>query len=185
MKDVRDPRDELIDHLGALGVMARGLTDNKHRADDLVQDTIAKAWDKIETFAPGTNMRAWLYTILRNTLYSDRRKSGREVSDRNERFTNQLSEKPTHDGRLLLRNFCHVFCQLNIEQREALLLVGAQGFTYEETAEICGVSVGTVKSRVCRGRKILSERLYLEAEASIVETDNVIIAVTSTRLRIW
>lgn len=185
MQEAPNPRDELVDHLGALRVMAGALSGTKHRADDLVQDTIVKAWGNIDTFAPGTDMRAWLYTILRNTLYSDHRKAGREIADLDGEFTAQLSEKPAHDGRLLLHNFCSVFRRLKLEQREALLLVGAQGFTYEEAAEICGVSAGTVKSRVCRARKFLIQSLSLETDGSIVETDNVVFAVTALRQRIW
>ena len=185
MANARTPRDALFDHLGALRVMARALVDSEHRADDLVQDTMVKAWRNIDTFAPGTNMRAWLYTILRNTLYSDFRKEGREVADLDGKFAAQLSEKPAHDGRLQLHDLCEAFRHLTLEQREALLLVGAQGFSYEEAAEICGVSVGTVKSRVCRGRRFLIERLCLEADPHIVETDSLMIAVTAARSRIW
>ncbi|MGB0903406.1 MAG: sigma-70 family RNA polymerase sigma factor, partial [Mangrovicoccus sp.] len=91
--DFRDPRDELVEHLPSLRAFAMSLTRNNSRADDLVQDTILKAWSKIESFQPGTNLRAWLFTILRNTYYSDRRKASREVEDVDGVMTASLSEK--------------------------------------------------------------------------------------------
>ena len=100
-----DPRDELVEHLPALRAFALSLTRNGAVADDMVQDTLVKAWSKISSFEPGTNMRAWLFTILRNTYYSNRRKAGREVSDAEGVFTESLSEKPAHDGRLQMADF--------------------------------------------------------------------------------
>jgi len=157
-----DPRDEIVEHLPALRAFSFSLTRNGALADDMVQDTLVKAWTKIGTFEQGTNMRAWLFTILRNTYYSNRRKAGREVSDSEGVFTESLSEKPAHDGRLQMADFRRAFILLSDEQREALILVGAQGFSYEEAAETCGVAVGTIKSRVNRARARLSELLQLD-----------------------
>lgn len=123
-----DPRDELVDHLGAMRAFAISLTRNTAMADDLVQDTLVKAWTNIEKFEEGSNMRAWLFTILRNTYYSLRRKRRREVEDADGVLSEQLSQKPDHDGRLNMRDFNTAFAQLNDEQREALVLVGAGGF---------------------------------------------------------
>ena len=145
-----DPRDELVEHLPAMRAFAISLTRNGSLADDMVQDTVVKAWTNIEKFQPGTNMRAWLFTILRNTYYSSRRKSNREVSDVDGVFTEGLAEKPAHDGHLQMMDFREALAKLKVEQREALLLIGASGFSYEEAAEMCGVAVGTIKSRTMR-----------------------------------
>lgn len=172
-----DPRDELVDHLPALRAFALSLTRNGATADDLVQDTIVKAWTNIEKFQVGTNMRAWLFTILRNTFYSNCRKAKREVPDVDGVFTAQLAEKPAHDGRLQLADFRRAFEQLPDEQREALILVGASGFSYEEAAEMCGCAIGTIKSRANRGRGKLAELLQLEEGEELTMTDNATVAV--------
>lgn len=158
----RDPREEIADHLGALRAFAISLTRNVSAADDLVQDTIVKAWTHIDKFQPGSNLRAWLFTILRNTFYSDRRKMRREVADPEGVHAATLCEKPSHDGRLALADFRRAFDQLSPEHREVLILVGASGFAYEEAAEMMGVAVGTVKSRANRARARLAEMLGLE-----------------------
>lgn len=174
-----DPRDEIVTHLPALRAFALSLTRNGASADDLVQDAIVKAWRNIEKFTVGTNMRAWLFTILRNTYYSDRRRAKREVSDPDGVFAGKLSSKPDHDGRLAMRDFFTAFAQLPDEQREALVLVGASGFAYEEAAETCGVAVGTIKSRVNRGRKRLVELLQLSDEETMEMTDRATVAVVN------
>lgn len=168
----QNPRDELVTHLGALRAFALNLTRNDATADDLVQDTIVKAWKNIDRFEVGTNMRAWLYTILRNTFYSDYRKKRREVQDSDGIFAATLSVKPDHDGRLAMGDFMKAFDQLNDEQREALTLVGASGYAYHEAAEICGVATGTMKSRVGRARARLAELLEFEQKEFLDFSDN-------------
>ena len=158
-----DPRDELPDHLPALRAFAISLTRNVSTADDLVQDTIVKAWTNIEKFEPGTNMRAWLFTILRNTFFSDQRKKKREVPDPDGIHAGRLFVRPAHDGQLAFAEFAAAFDQLSPEHREVLILVGASGFSYEEAAQMIGVAVGTVKSRTNRARARLCELLGLEA----------------------
>lgn len=158
----RDPRDEIPDHLSALRAFAISLTRNVAAADDLVQDTIVKAWTNLDKFQSGSNMRAWLFTILRNTFYSDRRKTRREVEDPDGLHAAGLYEKPQHDGKLAFEEFRAAFGQLSAEHREVLILVGASGFAYEEAAEMMGVAVGTVKSRANRARARLAELLGLE-----------------------
>ena len=158
-----DPRDEIQEHLKPLRAFALSLTRNPANADDLVQDTIVKAWTKIGTFQPGTNMRAWLFTILRNTFYSERRKRKREVADSDGTYADTLFEKPSHDGRLAMGDFRRAFDQLSAEHREVLILVGASGFGYDEAAEMMGVAVGTVKSRASRARARLADLMHLEA----------------------
>ncbi|RSK30730.1 RNA polymerase sigma factor [Rhodovulum iodosum] len=166
-----DPRDELIEHLPAMRAFALSLTRNGATADDLVQDALVKAWDNLDKFEPGTNMRAWLFTILRNTYYSLHRKRKREVEDPDGVLASHLSEKPHHDGRLALEDFKTAFAELTDEQREALILVGAEGFSYEEAAATCGCAVGTIKSRVNRARARLAELMHLDDTDDLEMTD--------------
>lgn len=170
------PRDELVDHLPALRAFALSLTREGASADDLVQDTIVKAWTNMDKFQAGTNLRAWLFTILRNTFYSARRKTKREVSDADGIHAARLATRPEHDGRLAMTDFRAAFAQLPDEQREALILVGASGFSYEEAAEMTGVAVGTVKSRANRGRRRLADLLHLEAGEELEMTDRTTLA---------
>ncbi len=171
-----DPRDELVSHLAALRAFALSLTREGSSADDLVQDTIVKAWSNIDKFEVGTNLRAWLFTILRNTFYSGRRKARREVSDSDGIHAAKLATRPDHDGRLAMRDFRNAFDQLGDEQREALILVGASGFSYEEAAAMTGVAIGTVKSRANRGRRRLAELLHLDEGEEYALTDQATLA---------
>ena len=172
-----DPRDELVDHLPALRAFALSLTREGSSADDLVQDTIIKAWTNIDKFQAGTNLRAWLFTILRNTFYSARRKTRREVSDTDGIHASRQATRPEHDGRLAMNDFRVAFAQLPDEQREALILVGASGFSYDEAARMTGVAVGTVKSRANRGRRRLAELLHLADGEELDMTDRATLAV--------
>ena len=177
--DDRDPRDQLVDHLPALRAFALSLTREGASADDLVQDTIVKAWTNMDKFQAGTNLRAWMFTILRNTFYSARRKTKREVSDSDGIHASRQATRPDHDGRLALKDFRAAFEQLPDEQREALILVGASGFSYEQAAEMTGVAVGTVKSRANRGRRKLAELLDLSGADDLDRTDQATLAVMS------
>ncbi|WP_208351509.1 RNA polymerase sigma factor [Pseudaestuariivita rosea] len=176
-----DPREELVEHLPAMRAFAVSLTRNRAAADDLVQDAVVKAWSNMDKFQAGTNMRAWLFTILRNTFYSNRRKLKREVEDIDGVHAAQLSQKPAHDGRLQMNDFHVAFDQLPDEQREALILVGASGFAYDEAAEMCGCAVGTIKSRVKRARKRLAELMHLNEDEALEMTDAVTVAVVSAK----
>lgn len=176
-----DPRDELVEHLGAMRAFAMSLTRNSALADDMVQDALVKAWSKIDTFEAGTNMRAWLFTILRNTYYSHHRKARREVADVDGVLSEAMAQKPDHDGRLQMRDFNAAFDMLNDEQREALVLVGAGGFSYEEAAETCGVAVGTIKSRVNRARKQLVEILQMSDDEVMEATDIVTTGIVTNQ----
>jgi RNA polymerase sigma-70 factor (ECF subfamily) len=174
----RDPRDELPEHLAALRAFALSLTRNSATADDLVQDTIVKAWTNLDKFEAGSNMRAWLFTILRNTFYSMKRKTRREVADPEGVHAAGLYDKPAHDGRLAFGEFTAAFDRLSAEHREVLILVGASGFSYEEAAGMMGVAVGTVKSRANRARARLAELLGLEqGEDILAEADGATRAV--------
>jgi len=177
-----DPRDELVQHLPALRAFAMSLTRNSAGADDLVQDTIEKAWKNIGSFTPGTNLRAWLFTIQRNAFYSSRRKVKREVEDIDGAMAGAMSEKPAHDGRLAMNDFRKAFEKLPDEQREALILVGGEGFAYEEAAQMCGVAVGTIKSRANRGRKRLAQLLHLaEGEDPTISDANTVSGMAQAR----
>ncbi|SPF79564.1 RNA polymerase sigma factor [Pseudoprimorskyibacter insulae] len=179
-----DPRDEILEHLQGMRAFAMSLTRNSAAADDLVQDTIVKAWKNFGSFQQGTNMRAWLFTILRNTFYSAKRKSNREVEDVDGVFAATLSVKPSHDGRLAMKDFEKAFALLPLEQREALILIGASELTYEEAAETCGVAIGTIKSRVNRGRAKLVELLDMSNDEPMELTDNATVAVITAGLSV-
>ena len=175
---IPDPRDALVNHLGSLRAFAISLCRNVAAADDLVQDTIVKAWTNIDKFQPGTNMQAWLFTILRNTYFSSLRKTRREVADPDGIHAASLFTKPDHDGRLALTDFRRAFDQLSPEHREVLILVGASGFTCDEAAEMIGVAVGTVKSRTNRARKRLADLMGLaEGEDVLSGPDSSTMAV--------
>jgi len=172
-----DPKDELIALLPNLRGFAMSLARNSSVADDVMQDTILKAWSRIDQFEPGTNMKAWLFTILRNTYYTRHKKMKREVADVDGAFSSKLSVKPDHDGRLQLRDFRTAFETLPLEQREALILVGAQGFSYEEAAATAGVALGTIKSRVNRARAALVDLMDLNGAESLEMTDTSTLSV--------
>lgn len=175
-----DPKDELVTHLPALRAFALSLTRNRATADDMMQDAVLKAWSNMDKFQPGTNMRAWLFTILRNNYYSSRRKLNREVADVDNVFSDTLSVKPDHDGRLQMMDFKVAFDQLADEHREALILVGASGFSYDDAAEMCGVATGTMKSRVNRARAKLTELLQLDEDQALELTDSATMAVVGS-----
>jgi len=174
-----DPRDAIVDHLPNLRAFACSLTQNSADADDLVQDAVIKAWRKFHLFEEGTNLQAWLFTILRNTFYSDLRRLRRESVGRLDDAARLLSEKPQHDSRLGMRDFNRAFSLLPPEQREALTLVGASGLTYEDAANMCNVPIGTIKSRLNRGRARLHELLNTETSADLVSTDKATLAVVT------
>ncbi len=139
---------ELLSTLPSLRAFAVSLSGRHDKADDLVQDTVMKAWAKQDSFEMGTNMKAWLFTILRNEFYSQMRKRGREVQDTDGAFTERMAVHPSQYGIMDLGDFRRALDQLPDDQREAIILIGASGFSYEEAAEICKCAIGTMKSRV-------------------------------------
>jgi RNA polymerase sigma-70 factor (ECF subfamily) len=160
-------RDALLAAVPSLRAFAISLSGNVDRADDLVQDTLVRAIANAHRFEPGTNLNAWLFTILRNLFHSEYRKRRREVEDPDGVYAEQLTSQPEQGARLDFEDFRSALATRPSEQREALLLVGASGFSYEETAAICGCAVGTVKSRVNRARSRLSGMLHLDAAEDI------------------
>ena len=158
----RSVRDGILATLPSLRAFAISLSGNVDRADDLVQETLLRALANIDSFEPGTNLPAWLFTILRNLFRSEYRKRRREVEDSDGRFAETLKTHPEQNSHIEFQEFQQALAKLPPDQREALILIGASGFSYEETAEICGCAVGTVKSRVNRARVKLAELLSIE-----------------------
>jgi RNA polymerase sigma-70 factor (ECF subfamily) len=156
-------RDQILAAIPSLRAFAISLSGNVDRADDLVQETILRALANIESFQPGTNMPAWLFTILRNLFRSEYRKRRREVEDADGSLAETLTSNPDQIGRVEFTEFRTALAQLPAEQREALILVGASGFSYEEAADICECAVGTIKSRVNRARSRLAKLLEVES----------------------
>lgn len=159
-----DFRSELLSVIPNLRAFAMSLVGAADRADDLVQETLVRAWDKRDSFTPGTNLKGWLFTILRNEFYSQMRKRKREVADPEGAMAARLSTHPEQVGKLDMEDFKSAINTLPDDQREALILVGASGFSYEEAAEICGCAIGTIKSRVSRARAQLANLLKLEGD---------------------
>ncbi|MBE7184801.1 MAG: sigma-70 family RNA polymerase sigma factor [Methylobacterium mesophilicum] len=158
-------KQDLLGAIPSLRAFAVSLSQNADKADDLVQETLVKAWDKHESFQPGTNLKAWLFTILRNEFYSQMRKRGREVQDSDGVMTGRLAVHPSQHGMLDLKDFRGALEQLPEDQREAIILIGASGFSYEEAAEICNCAVGTIKSRVSRARTRLQDILKISGDS--------------------
>ena len=146
-------RETMLAAVPSLRAFAISLCGNVDRADDLVQEALLRALANLSSFQPGTNMSAWLFTILRNLFRSEYRKRRREVEDVDGSYADQLTSLPEQTGRLELDEFREALNLLPPEQRESLILVGATGFSYEEAAQICGCAVGTIKSRVNRARR--------------------------------
>ena len=155
-------RDALLAAVPSLRAFAISLCGQVDRADDLVQDTLLRALSNIDRFERGTNLNAWLFTILRNLFHSEYRKRRREVEDPDGSYAGRLKVQPEQGSRLDFEDFRTALNQLPHDQREALLLVGASGFSYEEAATICGCAVGTIKSRVNRARSRLATPLAVE-----------------------
>ena len=164
-------KSELIELLPSLRAFARSLAHNAAQADDLVQDTLVKALANVDRFEQGTNLRAWLFTILRNHYYSQLRKSKREIADVDGYHAARIAVRPAQDGSVDLEDFKAAFAQLASDHREVLMLVGASGCSYEEAAQICGCAVGTIKSRVNRARRRLSALLGLGEDGDAIIPD--------------
>ena len=150
-------REAMLGAVPSLRAFAISLSGNVDRADDLVQETLLRAMANIDSFQPGTNLPAWLFTILRNLFRSEYRKRRREVEDADGSYAESLKSYPEQHGRIEFEEFRVALMKLPADQREALILVGASGFSYEETAAICECAVGTIKSRVNRARRRLAE----------------------------
>ncbi len=149
-------RDQIITIIPSLRAFARGLCGNRELADDLAQDAMMRAWAAHESFTPGTNFRAWIFMILRNQFYTTMRKNSRMTSWDPEAAERLLVEAAPQQHHIHITDVEKALRKLPAEQREILLLVGAGGASYEEAAEITGCAIGTVKSRLARGRVALA-----------------------------
>ncbi|MCW6507031.1 sigma-70 family RNA polymerase sigma factor [Hyphomicrobiales bacterium BP6-180914] len=157
----------MLSTIPSLRAFAFSLCGNADRADDLVQETLMKAWINQNSFTQGTSMSAWLFTILRNVFYSEYRKRRREVEDAEGTMAARLVSVPEQNGHMDLQDLRAALQKLPPEQREALILVGGSGFAYEEAAQICGCALGTLKSRVNRARNAIAALLAIETSSEI------------------
>ncbi|MGI4798401.1 MAG: sigma-70 family RNA polymerase sigma factor [Janthinobacterium lividum] len=162
-------RAAIIGLLPDLRGFARFLVRDRVMADDLVQDALVRALSALEQFQAGTNLKAWLFTIVRNTFYEGARRRKRETIVMQEQRPADESERPAVEGRAAMRELQSLIWTLPPLLREALILVGAQEMTYDEAALVCGVPVGTIKARVSRGRTALAAAMR-RAEG---ETENI------------
>jgi RNA polymerase sigma-70 factor (ECF subfamily) len=144
-----------VKYLPDLRAFARSLSSSRHQADDLVQGAIVRALGAAHQFTPGTNIKAWLFTILRNVCFNQWRSPSSRQLALDDCVGYMPVTGPEQEANLEFCDFRRAFAQLVPEQREALMLVGASGLDYKEAAEICGCAVGTVKSRVSRARAIV------------------------------
>lgn len=149
-------RQQLLAAIPKLRAFALSLASHADYADDLVQETLMKAWNHQKSFQEGTNIKAWLFTILRNEYFSQLRKRKREVEDADGDYAAGVMTPGGQESQLHMADLRIALQQLPDDQREAVVLVGASGFSYQEVAEICRVPVGTVKSRVNRARTKLA-----------------------------
>ncbi|WP_063776738.1 sigma-70 family RNA polymerase sigma factor [Microvirga massiliensis] len=162
--ELRDCLLKTIPHLRAFAISLAG---NADQADDLVQEAIVRGLGSLHKFETGTNFPAWLFAILRNQFHSAMRRKRREVEDPEGMMAGMLATLPEQHGNLELEDLKTALAQLSLEQREVLLLIGAEGWSYEETAQICGVKIGTIKSRVNRARARLASLLELQDEEDL------------------
>lgn len=151
--------NDILACLPHLRAFAYRLTGNRPMAEDLLHDTVVSALTHRDQFQPGSNLTGWLTTILKNRYFNDCRRHSRSREVQGDVIEASGSISGGQEECLMMRDFQSVFSTLPAEQQEALVLVGASGFSYEEAAEIVGCAVGTVKSRVCRGRQHLQQEL--------------------------
>ncbi len=148
-------RSELAALIPHLRAFARSLCGNATLADDVAQDAMLKAWNKRLSFKPGTNLKAWTFTILRNQFYSIKRRSWRATSLEPEVAEQTIVSTDNQDDSMRLNELRRALDMLSDDKREAVILIGASGMSYEEAGEICGCAPGTIKSRVSRARNEL------------------------------
>jgi RNA polymerase sigma-70 factor (ECF subfamily) len=157
-----ETREAMLGALPGLRAFAISLTGNRDAADDLVQDAVLRAWTNLDKFEPGSSMSAWLFTILRHAFYSECRKTRREVEDPDGLHAGRLGTPPNQSHTCEFQELLEALAKLSPVLREALILVGAQGMTYEEAAHVTGVPSGTLKSRVSRARARLAQLLAMD-----------------------
>jgi RNA polymerase sigma-70 factor (ECF subfamily) len=152
-------KDDVVALLPDLRAFARFMCREREAADDLVQNTVLQALDKQAQFQAGTNLKAWLFTIMRNRFYSDLRAQRRRPLPIDESNAAPLVAVDNPQATLELKELRAALWTLSPESREALILIGAGGFSYEEAAKLCNCAIGTLKARVSRARKQLGGRM--------------------------
>jgi RNA polymerase sigma-70 factor (ECF subfamily) len=182
VREERPVREEMLAAIPRLRAFGISLCGDVDQADDLVQETLHRALANINSFQPGTNMLAWLTTILRNLFYTNYRKRRREVEDDDGHYAATLKSQPEQESKLEFDELRAALAKLAPDQREALILVSASGFSYEEAAAICGCAPGTIKSRVNRARSRLAKLMAVES-ADDFGPDHVTRAVLTDRSR--
>ena len=152
-------KDDVVALLPDLRAFARFMCREREAADDLVQNTVLAALDKHTQFTPGTNLKGWLFTIMRNRFYSDLRSQRLRPSGVDSDQAAPLAAVDNPEATVAMKELSSALWQLSAQAREALILVGAGGFSYEEASRLCGCTVGTLKVRVSRARKQLAQKL--------------------------
>jgi RNA polymerase sigma-70 factor, ECF subfamily len=165
-------RDQLVAMIPALRAFARGLCGWRDMADDLAQDTMIRAWAARNSYTQGTNFRAWMFMIMRNQFYTSIRKSNRTTSLDPEVAERTLVQMPDQQDNIHVTDVAKALQKLPNAQREVLVMIGANGVSYEEAAEIIGCAVGTIKSRLARGRRALAALIEGDDEEALVALAN-------------
>ena len=152
-------RDDIVALLPDLRAFARFMCREREAADDLVQNTVLAALNKQSQFTAGTNLKAWMFTIMRNRFYSDLRMQRRRPVSVDTDSVAPLAAVDNPEAAIAMKELSSALWRLSAQAREALILVGASGFSYEEASHLCGCTVGTLKVRVSRARKHLAKQL--------------------------
>jgi RNA polymerase sigma-70 factor (ECF subfamily) len=164
--------DSLVAHIPLLRRYARALTGDHTAAEDLVQDTLERAWRRFGLWRTGSNLRAWLFTIMHNVFINQVKTSQNRRNQAADSAEINWPATPTPEGRLDLRDLNKALRWLSDEQREVVLLIGLEQMPYDEVAKVLGVPVGTVMSRLSRGReqlRLLMDRSSAAAQLKVVK----------------
>lgn len=165
----RQCETEIVELIPAMRAFARTFYRDKNDADDLVQETLTKGLARIETFQPGTSMKSWLFTIMRNTFYTKVKRDAREAPGNMDCVSSRPAVDPTQDWSARGMEIYNALQRLPEPQREVIVLIGVFGISYEEAAEICDCAIGTIKSRLNRARIALLSALGEDSPRSSVE----------------
>ena len=173
-------QEAILRSIPALRRFAKSLTRDFDRANDLVQETLLRGITNIRQFQPGTNMAAWLMTILRNFFLSQLRKERYEIADEGAVYANTIPTKPNQISSIELRDLQKALPKLSADQRKALLLIFVYGHSYLEAAAMCGCPAGTIKSRANRARALLCKLTQRDHVAEFSPGDEILVAVTAS-----
>lgn len=172
--DIIDPdklfRDQLVALLPSLRAFSRGLCGHREMADDLAQDTMMRAWAARASYTQGSNFRAWMFMIMRNQFYTTVRRNSRMTSLDPEVAERVLVVAPAQQNGINVNDVAKALQKLPVEQRETLMLIGANGLSYEEAAQVMGCAMGTVKSRLARGRTALAALIDGPADDALFDS---------------